>query len=176
MISPDHVRLMVRYNRWQNGSIYGAADTLGESQRREMRQIFWGSIHRTLTHLLWADQNWMGRFTGKTPPWFDTAGQAWPKNPKDSVELELTWDELKRQRVAFDQVLTEWAANVDPAWLARTCAYSHSSGRNFALPYWTLVTHMLNHQTHHRGQVHALLTQMGAKPEDTDIPWMPETA
>jgi uncharacterized damage-inducible protein DinB len=32
---------------------------------------------------------------------------------------------------------------------------------------------MFNHQTHHRGQVHCMLTQAGSKPGDTDLPLMP---
>ncbi len=176
MITPDHVQLMARYNRWQNGSIYAAADTLTEAQRREARGAFWGSIHLTLWHILWSDQNWMRRFTGRPSPWFEYGGQAWPKTPKESVGMEITWQELRRQRAAFDEIVMAWAGDVKADWLAETCTYTHGTGRVFSLPYWTLVTHMFNHETHHRGQVHCLITQMGGKPEDTDIPWMPETA
>jgi len=176
MITPGHIQLMAQYNRWQNGSIYTAADTLTEAQRQESRGAFWGSIHLTLTHILWADQNWMGRFTGKTPPWFPDASQPWPKSPKESVGYRLSWDELKRQRVAFDEVISDWASTVEPSWLEGRLSYVHASGRHFDEPFWKLVTHMFNHQTHHRGQVHCMLTQYGAKPEDTDIPWMPDTA
>ena len=52
-------------------------------------------------------------------------------------------------------------------------SWMHSSGRQLRQPNWVLVTHMFNHETHHRGQVHCLLTGLGAKPDDTDIPWLP---
>ncbi len=35
-----------------------------------------------------------------------------------------------------------------------------------------LVTHLFNHQTHHRGQAHALLTSFGQEVEATDLPWV----
>ena len=47
--------------------------------------------------------------------------------------------------------------------------------RDITKPKWQLVTHMFNHQTHHRGQVHCMLTQAGAKPRTTDLIALPES-
>jgi uncharacterized damage-inducible protein DinB len=175
MITPGHVQLMARYNRWQNQNLYGVADGLTDAQRMEDCGAHFGSVHKTLTHLMWADQNWMGRFTGRPAPYFDYGAQRWPKIPRESVNLVIGWDELKRQRAAFDRVIIDWAATVDPSWLGEVLSWTHSSGRQISKPYWMLVTHMFNHQTHHRGQVHCLLTGLGGKPDDTDIPWLPMT-
>ena len=49
-----------------------------------------------------------------------------------------------------------------------------SSAGEITKPKWLLVTHVFNHQTHHRGQVHCMLTQAGGRPHDTDLPWMAE--
>ena len=68
MISPDYVRLMARYNQWQNGSLYTAADQLTQAGRQLDRGAFFGSIQRTLSHLLWGDQQWMSRFAGTPKP------------------------------------------------------------------------------------------------------------
>ena len=70
MIDVHYVRCMARYNRWQNENLYGAADTLSDAERRGDRGAFFGSIHATLNHLLWADRIWMSRLAG-TPraPW-----------------------------------------------------------------------------------------------------------
>ena len=51
--------------------------------------------------------------------------------------------------------------------------FSGAAQREISLPRWVLITHFFNHQTHHRGQAHAMLTAAGARPEDTDIPFMP---
>ncbi|MBN9352839.1 MAG: damage-inducible protein DinB, partial [Hyphomicrobium denitrificans] len=62
MISAAYVQTMARYNAWQNRNVYDAAEKLTDAQRRENRGAFFGSIHATLNHLLWADQIWLSRF------------------------------------------------------------------------------------------------------------------
>ncbi|MEO1325006.1 MAG: DinB family protein, partial [Pseudomonadota bacterium] len=62
MITNDYLRSMARYNRWQNGEIYGAAARLSDGERCKERGAFFGSIHGTLSHLYWADRIWLSRF------------------------------------------------------------------------------------------------------------------
>src|ERR1043166_708904 len=88
--------------------------------------------------------------------------------------------ERRRGRGAFFGFITKrlsllrWADSVDPAWLAADQTfYSVASKSEWTHPRWVLVTHMFNHQTHHRGQVHSMLTQAGGKPSDTDLTFMP---
>ena len=166
MIDLAFVQLMARYNRWQNGNLYGVADTLDESERRRDRGAFFGSVHATLNHLLWADRMWMSRFAGWPKPAVGIPG---------SVSLYPDWDDLKRERAATDASLIAWADGLYDGWLAGDCAwFSGSLGRDVVKPRWIVVTHLFNHQTHHRGQVHALLTQAGGRPDDTDLFVMPE--
>ena len=109
MITPAFVRAMADYNRWQNESLYGCADQLSDAQRKEPRGAFFGSIHATLNHLLWGDRIWMSRFAGTPKP--KAAGIP------ESVAMYDSWEELKRERAAFDAVIIGWAAGLDPAWL-----------------------------------------------------------
>lgn len=165
MISIEHVRLFSRYNEWQNRSLYGAAGTLGDAERERDRGAFFGSIHGTLAHLLWGDQIWMSRF----------AGTARPKAPngRAAVTQYPDWNDLARERVDFDQVIIGWADSLAPSWLEGDLTwFSGGTGRELTKPKWILVTHLFNHQTHHRGQVHAMLTAAGTKPDDTDIGFM----
>jgi uncharacterized damage-inducible protein DinB len=164
MITPAFVRTMADYNRWQNESLCRAADQLSDAQRKEPRGAFFGSIHATLNHLLWGDQMWMSRFAG-TPR---------PKAPgiPQSIGMFESWDDLKRERQAFDQVIIDWAETLDGAWLDGDLTwFSGASGREQTKPKTLLVVHMFNHQTHHRGQVHCMLTQAGVKPDATDLPF-----
>ena len=164
MIDPAYVQRMARYNRWQNENLYGVADTLPDAERRRERGAFFGSIHATLNHLLWGDRTWMNRFAG-TPP---------DGSIPQSVSLYEDWNDLKRERAAFDAVIIDWADRLDAAWLKEDLAYSSGAIKaDLRRPRWLLVTHMFNHQTHHRGQVHCMLTQAGGKPSDTDLPFMP---
>jgi uncharacterized damage-inducible protein DinB len=168
MISPAHARLMARYNRWQNKSLYGAAATLSDAGRREERGAFFGSIHGTLCHLLWGDLIWMHRFSGSPKP----AGGI-----KESPGLIADWEELVKRRRDMDETIIAWADGLQQEWLNGSDTwFSGAMGREVTKPHWIIVTHLFNHQTHHRGQVHAMLTAAGAKPADTDVIFMPEEA
>lgn len=68
MITAAFARTMAAYNAEMNRRVYAAADRLGDDARRAERGAFWGSIHGTLNHLLWADQTWMSRFEGGAKP------------------------------------------------------------------------------------------------------------
>jgi len=166
MIDGAYVQRMARYNRWQNENLYGVADRLSEEARRQERGAFFGSIHKTLSHLLWADRIWMSRFTDVPRP---------SGGIPESVSLYPDWEKLKSERSDFDGTILHWADDIDPLWLAADHTYySGAIKRDVTKPRWLLIAHMFNHQTHHRGQVHCLLTQAGGKPHDTDLPFMPE--
>lgn len=166
MIDLAYVQRMARYNRWQNQNLYSVADLLSDDERRRDRGAFFGSIHKTFSHLLWGDRAWMSRFTDVPRP----AGGI-----PESATLYPDWEPLRRERGAFDALIIDWADDLDPAWLGGDLTwYSGAAKRELSKPKWLLVTHMFNHQTHHRGQVHSMLTQAGGKPHDTDLPFMPE--
>jgi len=164
VIDRGYVRRMALYNRWQNQSLFGAAETLSDAQRRQQEGAFWGSIHHTLAHILWGDQIWMSRFDNQPPP----------KGRLDESMLQWEdWGDLKSARDAMDAVLLDWAERVLEPWLQGEFSwYSGALGKTLSRPTWILVTHLFNHQTHHRGQAHALLTRFGAKPEPTDLAFM----
>jgi len=85
------------------------------------------------------------------------------------------WDLLKRERAGCDAEIIRWSDALDPEWLGgELCFYSQSAERDISGPRWVFITHLFNHQTHHRGQVHCMLTQAGGRPDDTDLWLMPE--
>jgi uncharacterized damage-inducible protein DinB len=166
MIDHAYVQQMARYNRWQNENLYGVADRLTDAERRQERGAWFGSIHKTLSHLLWGDQIWMSRFTDTPKP---------QGGIPESVALFPDWENLKSQRTTFDGTIIGWADAVEDSWLAADQTfYSGAAKREVTRPRWLLVIHMFNHQTHHRGQVHSMLTQAGGRPSDTDLPLMPD--
>jgi len=166
MINRAYVQRMARYNRWQNENLYGVADRLTAEERQRERGAFFGSIHKTLSHLLWGDQIWMSRFAAAPKP---------QGNIAQSVALYAEWEGLKSKRADFDRRIIAWADYIEPDWLAaEQTFFSGAIGREVTKPRWVLVTHMFNHQTHHRGQVHCMLTQAGRRPSDTDLTFMAE--
>ena len=160
-VQPGYVRIMAAYNAEMNRRLYDAAARLTDAQRREPRGAFWGSIHGTLSHLLWGDQAWMSRFDG------------WPVPPvkiKQSAGMIEDFAELQRLRVDADGKISAWAARVDDAWLAQDLVwFSQAAQQELRSPRGFLVTHFFNHQTHHRGQAHAMITACGEQTGDTDL-------
>jgi uncharacterized damage-inducible protein DinB len=163
VITPQYCQTMAAYNGWMNRKLYDAAAQLSDGQRKQDRGAFFGSIHRTLNHILWGDRLWLGRFDGKTY-------QAGPIG----VDLYEHFGELLAQRRAHDEAIGAWAAQVTEAALAGPLTwYSGVAQRELTRPRWLCVMQMFNHQTHHRGQVTTLLMQAGIDPGATDLPWAP---
>ena len=161
MVTPEWVRTMARYNGLMNADLYAAAGRLGDEERRRERGAFWGSIEGTLAHLLWGDRMWMSRFAGWEKPGVPL---------KESAILTGPFAELAQAREDADARLQAWADALDPAWLAEDQTwFSGAAGREMRRPRGLLVAHLFNHQTHHRGQVHAMLTAAGAAPGVTDL-------
>ena len=161
MITPDWVRLMADYNAEMNRRLYAAAARLPDAERSRDRGAFWGSIQGTLSHLLWGDRVWMARFAGWPKP-----AQAMAESPAMAPDFAA----LRDARTETDAGITEWAATLDPAWLEGELRwFSGAAQREVAAPRALLVTHLFNHQTHHRGQVHAMLTAAGERTGDTDL-------
>ena len=168
MITPAYAQTMARYNRWQNQSLFARAAKLTDAQRRENRGAFFGSVQGTLCHLMFADGAWMWRFTG------DETLKPLVKSTAETATFISDWADLAAQRIAFDARMIDWAGHLIDKDLAGDLTYfSVTANRQSTKPMGMLVAHMFNHQTHHRGQVHALLTGFGLSPEDTDLPMMP---
>jgi uncharacterized damage-inducible protein DinB len=166
VIDGDFCRMMARYNAWQNKGLRGIVQAMPPVELDRDRGAFFGSILATLNHLLWADQMWMSRFEGTPPP---AAGI------KDSVRLTPTAATWEAERFRTDGRISLWAEGLGALDLAGPLTwYSGILGRELTKPKAQCVAHFFNHQTHHRGQVHAMLTAAGQKPQDTDLIIMPE--
>ena len=167
MISRAYMKTMADYNLWQNTSLYEAAGHLSDAERRSDRGAFFRSIHSTLSHLFWGDKMWLQRF-GLPVTVEQTSIPA-------SVDEFVDWDEMARERRAVDRQIIAWAESFDEARFGDTLSwYSGAMGREVSKPLPLLIVHFFNHQTHHRGQVHAMLTAAGQRPDDTDLPFKPE--
>jgi uncharacterized damage-inducible protein DinB len=161
MVNPAFVATMAAYNAEMNRRVYAAAGRLSDDERRLSRGAFWGTIHGTLCHILWGDLIWMSRFDGWEKP-------AVAMN--DSVALFADFNELHRARAETDEKISAWASHVSESWLRDDEAwYSGVLKREMRSPRGLLVTHFFNHQTHHRGQAHAMITAAGEQTGDTDL-------
>ena len=166
MITADHCHLMARYNRWMNGKIYGCCAEMSDAERKRDRGAFFGSIHATLNHIFYGDLAFMSRFTGDPP-----------EPPELGVILHEDFEELRRAREALDAHIENWASALTAEWLGEILTFvSKVDGKEKTYARWVLVTHMFNHEIHHRGQITTLVSQMGVDIGSTDITFMPPAA
>ena len=162
MIGVEYCRLMARYNRWMNERMYAAAAMLDDIERKRDRGAFFGSLQRTLSHLLWGDRTWLGRFTGQD---YGVPGYG--------ADLFDDFAVLARERALTDAAIIAYCEALDPSALASTLAYRNAAGSARTAPLWVTLAHYFNHQTHHRGQALTLLTQAGHDIGATDLAAMP---
>jgi uncharacterized damage-inducible protein DinB len=166
MIDRHYCIVMASYNRWMNERVYACCAEVGDEERRRDRGAFFGSIHATLNHLLYGDLAWLSRFTSDPP-----------RPPRLGEEIHADFATLRSAREKLDERLLAWSESLEPGWLEATFRYaSQVDGRERSVPTWVLVTHLFNHQTHHRGQLTTLLSQLGQDPGVTDLPFAPGVA
>jgi uncharacterized damage-inducible protein DinB len=163
VISPEYCQLLARYNRWMNERMFAAASAMPDDERKRDRGAFFGSIHRTLNHILWGDRMWLGRFAG------DLCMEA-----AYGADMFEDFAVLAREREFTDTRVLDWAGKLTPEWLAGTLVYRASAdGRQREVPAWIAATHLFQHAAHHRGQVTTLLKQAGHDMGVTDLQYLP---
>lgn len=165
MVTPEYCRVMARYNAWQNDGLRRMLEAMPEAELRRDRGAFFGSIMATVNHVLWADRVWMARIAGTDRP---------PGGIAESVGLTPTAAVWGAERFRTDGAITLWAEGVAAVDLVGDLVWQSAlTGREERRPVALCVVHMFNHQTHHRGQVHAMLTAAGLEPGTTDLFLMP---
>jgi len=164
MIDTQYCQLMAEYNEWMNSKLYLACASLPETVLHEDKGAFFKSIYLTLNHITYSDLAFLSRFTGE-PEQVPPLGQ----------DLFGGFHQLTLERKLIDTRLSKWAIGLIPKWLEQTLTYvSKVDGSSRTAANWVLVTHLFNHQIHHRGQLSTLLTQLGLDLGSTDLPFMPQ--
>jgi uncharacterized damage-inducible protein DinB len=151
--------MMAGYNAWANARIYDAAARLPDAEYRADRGAFFKSVHGTLNHLLVADRIWLRRLSG--------TGEA--PDRLDAILFERLKD-LEAARHAEDARIVAFVDGLTEGDFARVVHYRTITGTmEFRQPLGPVLVHVFNHQTHHRGQVHALLTGLTGDAPSLDL-------
>ncbi len=154
---------MTRYNRWMNERLMATCSQLSDEERKRDRGAPFGSIHGLWNHILVADRLWLARFEGAPLPY-----------SRLDEEICADWDELQTERALTDAAIDAFIAALSDEKLDATLYFvSLSNPQPRQLPLWVAVQHLFNHQTHHRGQITALMEQAGLDCGVTDFAAMP---
>jgi uncharacterized damage-inducible protein DinB len=154
----QHFQMLARYNTLANRRVYESCLQLTDAERKRTRPAFFKSIHGTLNHIMVGDRIWLTRFEG---------GEI-PSTGLDAMLYEY-FDELRKVRIAEDQRIEAFASGLGEEFLASTITYRNNTGNIHTDPVTLLVAHFFNHQTHHRGQIHDMLTQTEIAPPILDM-------
>lgn len=154
----EHFQILARYNTLANRKLYEVCSQLSDTERKQNRPAFFKSIHGTLNHILVGDRIWLTRF----------AGERIPSTGLDAI-LYDDFDELWMARQAEDERIEVFAAELTAEFLHGTIEYINNAGKTCLDPADLLVTHLFNHQTHHRGQIHDMVTQTNISPPSLDM-------
>lgn len=166
MIRPEYCGMMARYNAWQNQQLMDVMSGLSDAEVTRDHKAFFGSILGTVNHVMWGDLAWMSRLDG---------GPAPEGGLGDTTELTASVAAWTVERVRVDGRIKAWADQLKDADLRGDLSwYSGTFDRDVVKPVAMCAVHMFNHQTHHRGQVHAMLTASGARGPVSDLVFMPE--
>ncbi|HXH47791.1 MAG TPA: DinB family protein [Terriglobia bacterium] len=160
-----HFQMLARYNRIANERLYAKCAELDDTEYRRHRRGSFGSIHALLNHILLGDQIWMARFQGE--------GRSTPA--LDTILFD-DFSALRSARVDEDSLIESFFEHLDAAFLGRSFSYTNNLGRNYIEKAPVAVSHFFNHQTHHRAQVHVMLSQTSVSPPSLDLhriinPW-----
>jgi uncharacterized damage-inducible protein DinB len=152
MASAAQLRKLVAYNQWANEKILKAIDGMTPEELAQPVDAYMGSVARNLQHMLLATRVWLARWQGETPP-------------------ALTEPVTGPWREAYARTHAEFREFVEPLTDAdadRVVEYKDSKGNPFAVPLDQLITHVVNHGTHHRAETGMLLERRGRSPGDMD--------
>lgn len=153
-----HFQTLARYNRLANEALYRACAELDDEEYRRQRKGSFGGIHALLNHILLGDRIWMSRFEGggrTTPPL--------------SAILYHQFPDLRAARAKEDERIEAFFRNAGPDSLDRQLSYTNSKGIDYTDRLTDSIAHLFNHQTHHRGQIHVMLSQTAVQPPSLDL-------
>lgn len=161
---------MSKYNQWMNQSLYASAAKLSAEALTMNRGAFFGSILGTMNHIAVGDTFWLKRFA-KHPACAESLAKIADAPTPVRLDETLFPDlrELKGYRDRVDAMIVKFAAALPEEALSQSLTYTNTKGIKATRNFYAVLLHFFNHQTHHRGQITALLFQAGIDPGTTDL-------
>jgi uncharacterized damage-inducible protein DinB len=152
MADATQLRRLVAYNQWANEKILKAIDGMTAEELARPVGAYFGSLDTNLQHILQATRLWLARWKGATPPGL-----------RDAVTVP--WAEAY---AAVHADFRSFVESLDDAAAGRVVDYKNTRGEPFRMALDQLITHVVNHGTHHRAETGMLLERIGRSPGDMD--------
>jgi uncharacterized damage-inducible protein DinB len=155
-VSVDTLRLQLDYSGWANQRLMDAAAKLSHDELTRDFKTADKCVLDTLVHVYAADRIWLARVLGEERATFID-----PED-RDLTLLQTEWP-------ALQQRWKLWLRDFSDGDVSRTISYKDLKGRPYSQPVWQILLHLVNHGTHHRGQVSGFLRAMDQTPPPLDL-------
>lgn len=155
-VSADTLRTQLDYSAWASQRLLDAAAQLAPEELTRDFKTADKTVLDTLVHIYAADRIWLARVSGEPRATFID-----PED-RDLGLLEAEWP-------ALHQRWKLWLRDFTDGDVSRVIAYHDTKGRPYSQPLWQIVLHLVNHGTHHRGQVSGFLRSMDRTPPPLDL-------
>jgi uncharacterized damage-inducible protein DinB len=152
----SYFAVQVDYQLWANDRMFAALGCLDPVVRLQEQGLFFHSIHHTVDHLMLVSRLWFARLRGQSGH-VDFSQITYPD-----------WDQLIETTQANLRELQLWLEECDDAFFESEMAYLTSKGEHEIMWVRDVLTHMMDHQVHHRGQISAVLTRLGHRALEMD--------
>lgn len=154
----NDIHTMFEYNSWANNRLVGVVEQLTPEQYTKNLDTSHGGVHSTLAHIVGAEEVWLKRWRGES-----VTGIRKAEEFSSLAALHNHWKMVTMETLGFCHTLK---TDND---LQQIVTYKDMKGNEYRQPLYLLMQHLINHSTFHRGQVVAMLRQLGIQPVGTDM-------
>jgi uncharacterized damage-inducible protein DinB len=147
---------LYEYNAWANHRVLESCVPLTTEQFTRPLGSSFSSLRDTLVHILGAEWIWLERWMGRSPEALPS-----PEKFPDLASVRVGWEPVEFMLMVI-------VAGLREDEIQQEIDYINLQGERFAYPLRAMLVHLVNHGSYHRGQVAAMLRQLGAQPLPTD--------
>lgn len=152
----EYLNELYDYNYWANKRYLDVSEGLSEEQLFRKQGHSWDSIQAVLVHMMSSERMWPQRWRGEKGEFLD------PRDFPTVASIREYWVNVEKNMRGF-------IAEQDETSLLRAVTYTNPKGEIFTLPLWQMMVQPPNHNTHHRGELAAMLALMNIPHPEEEV-------
>lgn len=153
----QHYVLIADYQHWANEVLFNSLDHLQPEVIGSDQGLFFHSIHHTVDHILLVSQVWLARLQGEQ------------LEANYRVINQPDFRELKQSLRRETRKLQSWLDAQPDTFFEGEIGFAGSDGKPRQMWVREVLVHLFTHYGHHRGQVSAVITRLGAPCPEMDF-------
>lgn len=153
----SYYTIQADYQHWANEALFTSLDHLQPEFIASDQGLFFNSIHHTVDHMLLVSQAWLARLQGDNP------------TPDYRQISQPDWRVLKNALRQETRKLQAWLQAQPDDFFEQRIDFTGGDGKIRGMWVRDMLTHLFTHYVHHRGQVSAVATRLGAPCPEMDF-------